>query len=143
MPSLILQPLVENAIGHGIAEKPGPGRVEIGARLDGVELVITIANDGPRLPATVREGMASATPDRACWRCMVLVARFHSGRSHMVGHCHSSGSALARGKHPMTLRVLVVDDEPVARRRLKTLLAAEQAEVAGECETGEQAMLMS
>ena len=43
----------------------------------------------------------------------------------------------------MTLRVLVVDDEPVARRRLKTLLAAEQAEVAGECETGEQAMLMS
>ena len=56
VPSLILQPLVENAIGHGIAEKPGPGHVEIGARLDGVELVITIANDGPRLPATVREG---------------------------------------------------------------------------------------
>jgi two-component system, LytTR family, response regulator len=40
----------------------------------------------------------------------------------------------------MTLRALVVDDEPVARRRLKTLLAAEQAEVIGECETGEQAI---
>ena len=40
----------------------------------------------------------------------------------------------------MTLRALVVDDEPVARRRLKTLLAAEQADVIGECETGEQAI---
>jgi two-component system LytT family sensor kinase len=56
VPSLILQPLVENAIRHGVAEKPGPGRVEIGARLDGAELVITIANDGPSLPVTVREG---------------------------------------------------------------------------------------
>jgi two-component system, LytTR family, response regulator len=40
----------------------------------------------------------------------------------------------------MTLRALVVDDEPVARRRLKTLLAAEQTDVIGECETGEQAI---
>ena len=40
----------------------------------------------------------------------------------------------------MTLRALVVDDEPVARRRLKTLLEGEKAEVIGECETGEQAI---
>ena len=40
----------------------------------------------------------------------------------------------------MTLRALVVDDEPVARRRLKTLLEGEKAEVVGECETGEQAI---
>ncbi len=56
VPSLILQPLVENAIRHGVAEKPGPGRVEIGARLESAEVVITIANDGPSLPVTVREG---------------------------------------------------------------------------------------
>ena len=37
----------------------------------------------------------------------------------------------------MTLRALVVDDEPVARRRLKALLAGETAvEVVGECEEG-------
>ena len=40
----------------------------------------------------------------------------------------------------MTLRALVVDDEPVARRRLKTLLESEKVEVIGECETGEQAI---
>jgi two-component system LytT family sensor kinase len=56
VPSLILQPLVENAIRHGVAEKPGPGRVEIGARLERAEVVVTIANDGPSLPVTVREG---------------------------------------------------------------------------------------
>ena len=56
VPSLILQPLVENAIRHGVAEKPGPGRLQIGAMLDGAEIVIAIANDGPGVPLTVREG---------------------------------------------------------------------------------------
>ena len=37
----------------------------------------------------------------------------------------------------MTLKALVVDDEPVARRKLKTLLESEGAvEVIGECEDG-------
>jgi two-component system LytT family response regulator len=39
------------------------------------------------------------------------------------------------------LRALVVDDEPVARRRLKTLLAGETGvEVVGECEDGADAV---
>jgi LytS/YehU family sensor histidine kinase len=47
VPSMILQPLVENAIKHGISKKAEGGRVDIRARrLDnGVE--ITIENDGP------------------------------------------------------------------------------------------------
>ena len=41
----------------------------------------------------------------------------------------------------MTLRALVVDDEPVARRRLKTLLSAEsRVDVVGECEDGSGAI---
>jgi len=41
----------------------------------------------------------------------------------------------------VTLRALVVDDEPIARRRLRTLLKAEPAiEVIGECENGEEAV---
>lgn len=41
----------------------------------------------------------------------------------------------------MTLRALIVDDEPIARRRLKTLLKAEPTvQVAGECEDGESAL---
>ena len=48
VPHLILQPLVENAISHGIARRPGPGRVGITvARLPGGDdLEIRVTDDG-------------------------------------------------------------------------------------------------
>jgi two-component system LytT family sensor kinase len=49
VPHFLLQPLVENALEHGIAERPGPGCVEIDARRDGDGLRITITDDGPGL----------------------------------------------------------------------------------------------
>jgi two-component system, LytTR family, sensor kinase len=56
VPSLILQPLVENAIRYGVAERPGPARVDIDARANDGRLIIRVSNDGPPLPATIREG---------------------------------------------------------------------------------------
>lgn len=47
---LILQPIVENAIYHGIKERRGPGRVVIEAAEDGGSLVITIRDDGKGIP---------------------------------------------------------------------------------------------
>ena len=35
VPNLILQPLVENAIKHGVAKKTGPGHIDISARREG------------------------------------------------------------------------------------------------------------
>ena len=46
VPHLLLQPLVENAVRHGIAEKIAPGKVVVRARVDGDKLVITIEDDG-------------------------------------------------------------------------------------------------
>lgn len=46
MPVLLLQPLVENAIRHGIGKKPGPGRVVIAAEDRGSECVISVQDDG-------------------------------------------------------------------------------------------------
>ncbi|HXW08338.1 MAG TPA: histidine kinase [Vicinamibacterales bacterium] len=46
VPNLILQPLVENAIKHGVARKAGPGRVDISARRDGDKLVMEVRDDG-------------------------------------------------------------------------------------------------
>ncbi len=48
VPNLILQPLVENAIKHGIAARPGSGRIEVHARRDGSErLHLLVRDDGP------------------------------------------------------------------------------------------------
>jgi len=49
VPNLILQPIVENAVRHGIAAQNGSGRVAIVSRRKADNLLITISNDGPRL----------------------------------------------------------------------------------------------
>jgi two-component system, sensor histidine kinase YesM len=43
---LTLQPLVENAIYHGIKERRGHGTLSVEARLDGGDLVLTVVDDG-------------------------------------------------------------------------------------------------
>jgi two-component system LytT family sensor kinase len=46
IPSLILQPLVENALKHGLAPRPGPGRLWISARAENGEIVLRVEDDG-------------------------------------------------------------------------------------------------
>jgi LytS/YehU family sensor histidine kinase len=56
VPHLILQPLVENAIRHGLAVRSGPGRVEVGADVIGDMLRLWVRDDGvglsPSRPST-------------------------------------------------------------------------------------------
>jgi LytS/YehU family sensor histidine kinase len=47
VPQFLLQPLVENALEHGIEAKPGPGRVEVRVTREDDRLRITITDDGP------------------------------------------------------------------------------------------------
>jgi LytS/YehU family sensor histidine kinase len=47
VPNLILQPLVENAIKHGVSKVEGVGRITLSAQRDGDELVLHIWNNGP------------------------------------------------------------------------------------------------
>jgi len=44
----VLQPLVENAIRHGIAPLATPGRLEIRIERAGTRLLVDVANDGVR-----------------------------------------------------------------------------------------------
>jgi signal transduction histidine kinase len=57
IPSLMLQPLVENAIKHGISPRASGGTITIGAALDDDELIVVIADDGP---GAVEEGVRAA-----------------------------------------------------------------------------------
>jgi signal transduction histidine kinase len=49
VPTLLLQPLVENAVRHGIAPKVGGGRIEIAARRDGDRLRLVVRDNGAGL----------------------------------------------------------------------------------------------
>lgn len=51
VPNLILQPLVENALRHGLATRARPGRIEIGAHRQGEHLQLFVRDDGRGLPA--------------------------------------------------------------------------------------------
>jgi two-component system LytT family sensor kinase len=46
VPYLIVQPLVENAIQHGLSRKPGGGTVTVMAADAGTEAVISVEDDG-------------------------------------------------------------------------------------------------
>jgi len=56
VPSLILQPLVENAVRHGIASLAGPGTLAVEAERVGERLQLRVANSG-KLAAAPREGI--------------------------------------------------------------------------------------
>jgi two-component system sensor histidine kinase AlgZ len=47
VPSLLLQPLLENAIGHGIESRPDGGTVTVETRMDGATLEIGVSNPLP------------------------------------------------------------------------------------------------
>ena len=56
VPSLILQPLVENSLKYAVAPREEGGRLRIIARREGDRLRLVVADDGPGLPVGVELG---------------------------------------------------------------------------------------
>jgi len=60
LPFLILQPLVENAVTHGVRPKPGGGTVRVTAVDAGTEVMVSVEDDGvgmdPTRLADLRDG---------------------------------------------------------------------------------------
>jgi sensor histidine kinase YesM len=67
VPNLILQPLVENAIRHGISHKNEPGLLLIKSYCENGDVHITVSDDGPGMPSDWRleksEGIGLANTD--------------------------------------------------------------------------------
>ena len=53
IPNLVLQPLVENAVKHGLSRKVGAGTLRIAAHLDGETLTLVVGDDGLGMSATI------------------------------------------------------------------------------------------
>jgi len=57
VPMLILQPLVENAVRHGLRAATGPARIAIAVRREGGELRISVSDNGAGLGESSAEGI--------------------------------------------------------------------------------------
>jgi LytS/YehU family sensor histidine kinase len=62
VPAFLLQPLVENAVRHGLEAQAEPGRLRISASRRGSDLLLTVFDSGPGLRADkpLREGIGLA-----------------------------------------------------------------------------------
>jgi two-component system LytT family sensor kinase len=100
IPSLILQPLVENAIVHGIARHPGSDEIEIRSLRQHSQMVITISNSNSSLPDEVR-------PDGAGWgvglsNTMQRLAQTYNGSAKLSIHSRSPRGVTCEISMPFT-----------------------------------------
>ena len=55
VPSMLLQPLIENSIKHGISKQEANGIIRIVAEVDQDKLVLTVSDNGPGVPDSMTE----------------------------------------------------------------------------------------
>lgn len=60
LPHLLLQPLVENAVVHGVEPSTGPASIEIGTQRQGDTVKIWVVNSLPEGPGTLSKGSGMA-----------------------------------------------------------------------------------
>jgi signal transduction histidine kinase len=85
VPPLLLQPLVENAVRHGLEPQVAGGRVEVGAAQDAGRLVLTVRDTGVGLPDG-RVPAAQSRPDGGFGLEQVRerLATLHGGAARLV-----------------------------------------------------------
>jgi two-component system LytT family sensor kinase len=96
LPPLLLQPLVENAVKHGVARTSDPVTLTIAAREEDMRLILTVEND--RGPGGGAAGDDHGTGTGLTNVCERLAARFGS-----AAECESS--ALPGGGYRVTLNM--------------------------------------
>ena len=87
VPSLILQPLVENAIKYAVSTRESGGSIELVARRDGDMLDLHLRDDGPGIAATASAGGAGVGLANTRERLRLIHGdRQHVGITHREPH---------------------------------------------------------
>jgi len=60
VPNLILQPIVENALEHGVSRAKGEGKIEIASEQRNGELLLRVHDNGPGITGDTRSGVGLA-----------------------------------------------------------------------------------
>ena len=79
VPSLVLQPLVENAVKHGVGRQRGVGRIEIEARREGDRVVLVVRDNGPGM-----DGDAPAHEGVGLRNTRERLAQLYGGEARLV-----------------------------------------------------------
>ncbi|MBW8758531.1 MAG: histidine kinase [Burkholderiales bacterium] len=78
VPPLLLQPLVENAIKHGLEPQRGPGELHVQASLDGATLVLRVADSGRGLDAAAQANAREPAPPSSGFGLVQIRERLHT-----------------------------------------------------------------
>ncbi len=95
VPNLLLQPLVENAIKHGIAPRASSGRIELEAQRMGELLRITVSDDGCGLPES-----ASKPWGVGCTNVSARLRQLYGDKARFALEPRTGGGVVARVELP-------------------------------------------
>lgn len=101
VPHLLIQPLVENAVKHGLRPRGGTGRVTLSARRDGGWLELAVEDDGVGLSHLPREEGTGTGLTNVRLRLRQIYGERHRFELAPV----SGGGAVARVRIPFAKRV--------------------------------------
>jgi len=87
VPSLVLQPIVENALEHGASRAAGEGRIEISAHRDGGGLVLSVRDNGP--------GVRAESPGVGLTNTRARLAQLYGGDASLTLTSVPGGRAMA------------------------------------------------
>jgi len=93
VPTLVLQPLVENALRHGIAKRTESGHVHVAARREGPDLVLTVSDDGPGVTTAPTAGVGLSN-------IRARLATLHGNRARLDLASPPGGGAVATVRLP-------------------------------------------
>jgi two-component system, LytTR family, sensor kinase len=109
VPALLLQPLVENAIGHGIARRPGPGTITVEADIrDGEVLELRVLDTGP--------GLGSGDPGRTgvgIANTRARLEQLYGPHQELALTNRPEGGVCVTVRLPLRLFSSDINDEPV------------------------------
>jgi LytS/YehU family sensor histidine kinase len=88
VPNLVLQPLIENAIRHGISRQSAPGRLAIRAARRGDRLLLQVEDNGPGLSLISEGGTPPANPLTRTLAGGVGLANTRARLEHLYGREH-------------------------------------------------------
>lgn len=115
VPSLILQPIVENALKYGFAQTTGPGNVSIACRVKGNMLEMEVTDTGPGFPASRTSNGSTGV---GIGNTRARLEQLYGGNYTLELNNRAEGGAQVRIRVPYqrTSRHMTADDQILARQ---------------------------